>query len=145
MSCDKHPNHEHTHGADCGHVAVKHGDHVDYLHDGHLHHPHGDHVDEHRLEVDEANPANCTPGHACEGHDASHTHGPGCGHEAVGVGGVVSFAGVTRRTVRRVGLVDLEAVLVDVVAVGMMQVAVCLLYTSPSPRDRQKARMPSSA
>ena len=25
------------------------------------------------------------------------------------------------------------------------QVAVCLLYTSPSPRDRQKSRMPSSA
>ena len=24
-------------------------------------------------------------------------------------------------------------------------VAVCLLYTSPSPRDRQKSRMPSSA
>ena len=25
------------------------------------------------------------------------------------------------------------------------QVFVCLLYTSPSPRDRQKSRMPSSA
>ena len=25
------------------------------------------------------------------------------------------------------------------------QVGVCLLYTSPSPRDRQKSRMPSSA
>ena len=25
------------------------------------------------------------------------------------------------------------------------QVQVCLLYTSPSPRDRQKSRMPSSA
>ena len=25
------------------------------------------------------------------------------------------------------------------------QVASCLLYTSPSPRDRQKSRMPSSA
>ena len=25
------------------------------------------------------------------------------------------------------------------------QVALCLLYTSPSPRDRQKSRMPSSA
>ena len=24
-------------------------------------------------------------------------------------------------------------------------IAVCLLYTSPSPRDRQKSRMPSSA
>ena len=26
-----------------------------------------------------------------------------------------------------------------------LQVATCLLYTSPSPRDRQKSRMPSSA
>ena len=26
-----------------------------------------------------------------------------------------------------------------------MQCADCLLYTSPSPRDRQKSRMPSSA
>ena len=27
-----------------------------------------------------------------------------------------------------------------------MQIAIdCLLYTSPSPRDRQKSRMPSSA
>ena len=25
------------------------------------------------------------------------------------------------------------------------QFAICLLYTSPSPRDRQKSRMPSSA
>ena len=25
------------------------------------------------------------------------------------------------------------------------QVVTCLLYTSPSPRDRQKSRMPSSA
>ena len=28
---------------------------------------------------------------------------------------------------------------------GTAQLAVCLLYTSPSPRDRQKSRMPSSA
>ena len=27
----------------------------------------------------------------------------------------------------------------------VIQVANCLLYTSPSPRDRQKSRMPSSA
>ena len=26
-----------------------------------------------------------------------------------------------------------------------MQLGSCLLYTSPSPRDRQKSRMPSSA
>lgn len=40
-------SHVHEHGPDCGHVAVRHGDHVDYVHDGHRHAPHGDHVDEH--------------------------------------------------------------------------------------------------
>ena len=29
--------------------------------------------------------------------------------------------------------------------VGLGYLKVCLLYTSPSPRDRQKSRMPSSA
>jgi zinc transport system permease protein len=37
----------HQHGEDCGHVAVRHGDHVDYVHDGHRHAPHGEHYDEH--------------------------------------------------------------------------------------------------
>jgi hypothetical protein len=37
----------HQHGPDCGHPAVPHGDHVDYLVEGHLHHPHGDHCDNH--------------------------------------------------------------------------------------------------
>jgi DNA-binding transcriptional ArsR family regulator len=37
----------HKHAPACGHEAVPHGDHVDYLVDGHLHHPHGDHCDDH--------------------------------------------------------------------------------------------------
>jgi hypothetical protein len=48
------PNHKcgahdknHVHGPGCGHPAVPHGDHVDYLVNGHLHHPHGDHCDDH--------------------------------------------------------------------------------------------------
>jgi zinc transport system permease protein len=41
---DEHP---HEHGRDCGHVAVPHGDHVDYVHNGHRHAPHGEHYDEH--------------------------------------------------------------------------------------------------
>ena len=28
---------------------------------------------------------------------------------------------------------------------GLAPLTICLLYTSPSPRDRQKSRMPSSA
>ncbi len=84
MACkDTHASHSHTHGKDCGHVAVQHDGHVDYLHDGHLHHPHGDHVDEHRLAVGGENPADCTPKHACDGHEAGHRHGPDCGHPAV--------------------------------------------------------------
>jgi zinc transport system permease protein len=39
--------HAHQHGADCGHPAVPHGDHVDYVHDGHRHATHGSHYDEH--------------------------------------------------------------------------------------------------
>lgn len=40
-------DHTHEHGPDCGHPAVPHGDHVDYVHDGHRHAPHGSHYDEH--------------------------------------------------------------------------------------------------
>ena len=39
--------HAHDHGPTCGHPAVEHGDHVDYIHDGHRHAPHADHYDEH--------------------------------------------------------------------------------------------------
>jgi zinc transport system permease protein len=39
--------HQHAHDKKCGHPAVEHGDHVDYVHDGHLHASHGDHWDEH--------------------------------------------------------------------------------------------------
>ena len=59
--CDEHPElctpdhdcagHEagHVHDAICGHEAVPHGNHVDYLVDGHLHHPHDEHCDAHGL------------------------------------------------------------------------------------------------
>lgn len=39
--------HPHEHGPGCGHEAITHDDHVDYLHDGHRHAPHGAHYDEH--------------------------------------------------------------------------------------------------
>ena len=45
-SCKGHDK-THKHGPSCGHPAIPHGDHVDYLVDGHLHHPHGDHCDDH--------------------------------------------------------------------------------------------------
>ena len=36
-------------------------------------------------------------------------------------------------------------ILLSLLARPLAQLALCLLYTSPSPRDRQKSRMPSSA
>ncbi|KRC57734.1 MULTISPECIES: metal ABC transporter permease [unclassified Nocardioides] len=43
-ACSEHP---HAHGPGCGHLAVPHDDHVDYVHDGHRHAAHGAHYDEH--------------------------------------------------------------------------------------------------
>lgn len=40
-------DHPHEHGPACGHLAVPHGDHLDYVHDGHRHAPHEHHYDEH--------------------------------------------------------------------------------------------------
>lgn len=77
-----HADHDHVHG-DCQHPAVRHGDHVDHLHDGHLHSVHGDHVDEHRLAVDSTNPDVCTSGHSCNAHESGHVHSGSCGHAAV--------------------------------------------------------------
>ena len=37
----------HVHGQDCGHEAVPHGDHTDYVVKGHLHHSCSDHCDDH--------------------------------------------------------------------------------------------------
>lgn len=40
-------DHPHQHSETCGHPTVRHGDHVDHVHDGHLHARHHDHYDEH--------------------------------------------------------------------------------------------------
>ncbi len=39
--------HRHEHGPGCGHQAIPHQDHVDYVHDGHRHAVHGAHYDDH--------------------------------------------------------------------------------------------------
>ncbi len=83
--------HSHQHGPNCGHTALKHNGHTDYLHDGHLHHPHEGHVEDHRIEVNSANPEKCTPNHKCSGHEKTHMHGPNCGHEAVPHGNHVDY------------------------------------------------------
>jgi zinc transport system permease protein len=52
--------HAHEHGVECGHPAVTHGDHVDYVHDGHLHAAHEGHYDEHGVHHDHPAPGDAT-------------------------------------------------------------------------------------
>jgi|SRR5436309_2439659 hypothetical protein len=89
MTHDVHEGpHPHEHGSDCGHTAVRHDDHVDYLHGGHLHHPHEEHVDEHVIAIDQGHPGEHTEPVSC---DSSHRHGSDCGHEAVPHGDHVDY------------------------------------------------------
>jgi len=37
----------HVHGDSCGHQAIQHNDHTDYVVDGHLHNMHNGHCDNH--------------------------------------------------------------------------------------------------
>src|SRR5258708_23924184 len=74
-------NHQHSPG--CGHTAVQHQGHTDYLERGHLVHQEGSKVEEHKVEVDAAHPDKCTGDHEIGGHPKGHVHGPNCGHEAV--------------------------------------------------------------
>jgi len=86
-----HDIHDHVHGTECAHTAIRHDGHIDYLHNGQLHHPHDGHSDEHRILVDAINPAECTHKHNCGCHSAEHRHGPNCGHEAVPHGNHVDY------------------------------------------------------
>lgn len=86
-----HQGHSHQHGPNCGHTAIKHDGHVDYLHEGHLHHPVGNQVEEHQLSVGGMNQAPCTPEHDCGGHPRGHQHGPTCGHAAVPHGDHIDY------------------------------------------------------
>ena len=51
----------------------------------------------------------------------------------------VDGGGISTTSDYRVGIITASKF------VGPIEGVVCLLYTSPSPRDRQKSRMPSSA
>ena len=86
MGCREHAAHPHRHGPGCGHEAVAHGDHSDYLHDGHLHAPHDEHADEHCLDVDRRRPGVCAPV------ECGESHGSGCGHAEVPHGDHRDFA-----------------------------------------------------
>ncbi len=87
-----HADHDHIHQAGCGHTAVRHDGHIDYLHDVHLHHQDAaGTVVEHTIAVSAANPAACTSDHHCSGHESGHQHGHDCGHEAVPHGDHIDY------------------------------------------------------
>ena len=52
---------------------------------------------------------------------------------------------ITKRFVKSVGEKARGQAVTKSVTPGQQVIKICLLYTSPSPRDRQKSRMPSSA
>lgn len=83
MEHKTHSQHDHIHQKDCGHTAIQHGDHIDYIHNGHLHKNHENHVDECAIEITEQNPDICTPNHTCSGHEKGHVHSDTCGHEKI--------------------------------------------------------------
>ena len=57
-----------------------------------------------------------------------------------------SALGTTQITIQFTLERNIDAAAQDVqAAIAAAQPQICLLYTSPSPRDRQKSRMPSSA
>ena len=76
------PTQQHVHGPSCGHHAVQHEGHVDYLDHGHLEHQEAGRTEEHKIGVNAKNPASCTPGFH-DGNTEQHHHGAGCGHEAI--------------------------------------------------------------
>jgi hypothetical protein len=75
----EHKSHEsHKHGENCGHAAIKHNDHVDYMHDGHFHNTtSAGKVVEHKVRVA------ASKDHVKAPAENGHTHGVNCGHERI--------------------------------------------------------------
>jgi hypothetical protein len=74
---------QHDHSSNTG---IRHGDHVDYLHDGEMHHEGATGMEKHSLEVTVTNPDGCREVDA-----GGHSHGPDCGHEQVPHGDHTDF------------------------------------------------------
>ena len=74
--------------------------------------------------------------------DRSVDYSPTCGNILIGVGPAAIEMGLIPATD---DLTEIRIRSVNTEARVIQKVHTCLLYTSPSPRDRQKSRMPSSA
>ena len=78
---NKTSNAAHQHGPNCGHTALKHEGHTDYLVDGRIECASENGSVDRVIEVSQINPNECRPVNDCE--RQSHVHGPDCGHEMV--------------------------------------------------------------
>ena len=70
--------HTHTHGPGCGHDAIVHAEHVDYLHDGHRHREHPTDDGVHYDECIECSCAHCAD--SCATCDCQDYSCPTCNH-----------------------------------------------------------------
>ena len=90
----------------------------------------------HRLSPTEVQPPMIAVGHAM---------GPLQAHVVVGLAAVIPKIGDARRW-QTADALDVPFEFVDEVRlVVFATITACLLYTSPSPRDKRQSRMPSSA
>lgn len=80
----------HVHGPGCGHVAIRHGDHIDYLHDGQLDHPTAVGREVHVLSHDAMAHAPAQP-HGAASMEPDHQHSPSCGHPAIAHAGHTDY------------------------------------------------------
>lgn len=77
-----HKDHSHEHGNGCGHKAITHDNHVDYLHDDHYHFSHKGHTDEHGYKISSRSAAS-TQSLEIKHDQHPHQHGKNCGHKKV--------------------------------------------------------------
>lgn len=80
-----HPAKTHAHNEKCGHTAVKHDTHMDYIDNGEFHAQHANHFDNHGLAVSASEPAarEVAANHKMTTDEKGHAHNDNCGHKKV--------------------------------------------------------------
>ncbi len=80
-----HPAKTHMHNDKCGHAAVKHDTHTDYVENGAYHSAHADHFDKHGTAISSNDPAarNVASDTHFTVNENGHAHGDKCGHKKV--------------------------------------------------------------
>jgi len=80
-----HPATAHTHNDKCGHTAVKHDTHTDYVDGGEFHAQHTNHYDNHGVatSANETATRAVASNHTATTDEKGHKHGDNCGHKKV--------------------------------------------------------------